>query len=128
MRREIAASVLLADDDLPPVAAKSRAQTRLSGGALRVPALGGRSPAWLRAPVYYRQGHPKRRGRQTEAALLPKPTERDGYRTKESCQQDSRKHEYLQRNLVPAHVPFSTLTNRIFRNKKCSNRNSVPDR
>jgi hypothetical protein len=50
----------------------------------------------------------------TEAALLPEPTERDGDRTEESCQQDSRKHENLQRNLVPDHVPFLHMTNCIF--------------
>ena len=51
---------------------------------------------------------PTRRGRQRRRPFLSKPTERDRYRTEESCQQDSRKHENLQRNLILAHVPFST--------------------
>ena len=34
-----------------------------------------------------------------------------------SALQDSRKREHLQRNFVPAHVPFLLMTNRIFRTK-----------
>jgi hypothetical protein len=48
--------------------------------------------------------------RASETTRPPKgghyPPQRDGYRTEERCQQDSRKHENLQRDLD--HVPFST--------------------
>jgi hypothetical protein len=55
-----------------------------------------------------RKGYIRKNEAAKKAALLTEPTEREGYRTKESCQQDSRKHERLQRNLILAHVPFST--------------------
>jgi hypothetical protein len=69
-----------------------------------VPALGG-----LPALAYCRQGI-RNDEAGTEAALRPEPepTERDGYRTEESSHQDSRKYEHLQRNLILAHVLFST--------------------
>jgi hypothetical protein len=55
-----------------------------------------------------RKGYIRKDEAAKKAALLTEPTEREGYRAKESCQQDSRKHERLHRNLILAHVPFST--------------------
>ena len=104
LRRLRSALLLLAPMKMIPT---TRTRFPEDGRLARVPALGGSGP-WregYRRPSIIGKGIRKTRPPRRRPYY---PNQRDGDRTEESCQQDSRKHENPERNLVPTDVPFST--------------------